>query len=123
MTTRTDMMKRILKRRSKDKNTKRELARHIPDLWTYARLLSGDDVQAYTLLTVSINSALKEANDNHAFPLNYESLSRLMYRKLLTIHKERKVMQNFKSGQARPAGWVALIPAKATKDAAPHSIH
>ena len=77
-TTKKDFVYKVKKR-----TFKHELAKHIPDLWKYAKVLSTNDDKAYALLSDTIKRALAGLEAGCQKAVDYTALSRLMYRQFI----------------------------------------
>ncbi|MEM6780441.1 MAG: hypothetical protein AAF569_01100 [Pseudomonadota bacterium] len=102
-TTKRDIMKKIKNRERAENKYRRELAKHIPDLWKYAKTIEADEDKAYKLLSNTISRAVMFQSENKA-EANYETLSRLMYMQFL---------ENFGRNETEPKPYVFARPIRA----------
>ena len=89
-TTKTNMTNKL-----RERSFKRELAKHIPDLWKYAKILSNNEDRAYSLLSETLKKAMIGWDTEHQKDASYLSLSRLMYRQFLESYDRNPQIAQF----------------------------
>lgn len=102
-TTKRDIMKKIQRRKDRENGFRRELAKHIPDLWKYAKTIQPAEDKAYALLSNTISSAMMLQDQKH-LDADYETLSRLMYIQYL---------QDMSRSETDPKPYIFAAPTRA----------
>lgn len=102
-TTRKEIMRKLGDRRSGEVNFRRQIAKHIPDLWKYAKTLHANEEKAYALLAATISRAVM-VNDLGTIKADYEHLSRLLYMQFL---------EDFGKSETEPKPYIFAQPVRA----------
>ncbi len=102
-TTKKDIMRKLENRRDGEVNFRRQMAKHIPDLWKYAKTLRANEDKAYALLAATISRAIM-VHDHGTIKADYEHLSRLMYMQFL---------EDFGKSETDPKPYIFAQPVRA----------
>lgn len=102
-TTKKDIMRKLKNRRENETDFRRQLAKHIPDLWKYAKSLHANQDKAYSLLAATISRAVMVHEQGTIKP-DYDHLSRLMYMQFL---------EDFGKSEIDPKPYIFANPVRA----------
>lgn len=110
-TTKTNLMNRMGQKRSERAIFKRELAKHIPDLWKYANTLHQNKDKSYDLLARTISKSNEMFEKSNLFEADYQILSRMMYREYLGSFDGMRIQDLYEFAAPIRAGLLVTQPA------------